>query len=302
MNETWLIAGGNGQLGRALRRNLAQRGINYFAPSSRELDIRCNPQVLKETTLLMPNVIVNAAAWTDVDGAESDPNGAFEVNVQGALNLALAAKSVNAVYAYISSDYVFSGNKEIPWKENDLQDPISIYGKSKANGEVSILNAYKERSYVFRTAWLYSPWGRNFVKTMTKLAINSNHEVKVVNDQFGQPTSAIDLANQIIDTISLEIPFGIYHATNSGQATWFEFAKRIFELSEVSTARLLPISSSDFQSKAVRPKFSILGHESWENISQAGKQVPGMRDWKSALAFDFPEILMQVRSEMSSAV
>jgi dTDP-4-dehydrorhamnose reductase len=286
---TWLIIGGTGQLGRALCLVLNERGINNICLGSKDLDITISIDVIARVHLITPSVIINAAAWTDVDGAELEPASAHAVNGQGAANLAIAAKLTGAVFAHISTDYVFSGNRDRPWQEGDLRAPISVYGESKAAGEVAVLNEYGDRSYVFRTAWLYSPWGKNFVKTMTKKALTED-KVFVVDDQFGQPTFAIDLANQIVDAILSGLPFGIYHATNSGECSWFDLAREIFELSGASVSRLVPVSTSIHHQKARRPSYSVLGHELWVDI-------PPMRDWRIALVRNFDQILVAVANE-----
>jgi dTDP-4-dehydrorhamnose reductase len=291
---SWLVVGARGQLGTALERVLNERGISYRATNSNELDIRSALVTSKYIDELNPSVIVNAAAWTDVDGAESNPAGAHAVNVDGALNLALAAKAAGAIFVHISTDYVFSGVGSSPWKENDERSPASSYGKSKAGGEVAVLAEYPQRTYIFRTAWLYSPWGKNFAKTMARLALSGDGEVKVVDDQIGQPTSALDLAHQIIGAVLGELPFGVYHATNSGQASWFEFAKEIFSQCGASANRVVATDSSTFIRPAKRPAYSVLGHGAWENN---GSSVGAMRDWQLALKDLMPEILSTVRAE-----
>ena len=296
---TWLVLGGNGQLGQALSVVLDVRGMDFQAWGSENLDIR---SALKCTDLigeLRPTVIINAAAWTDVDGAESDPDGAHAVNAEGPLNLAAAAKAVGAVFAHVSTDYVFSGVSDRPWQEDDLRSPVSVYGMTKAAGEVAVLNEYSEHSYIFRTAWLYSQWGKNFAKTMVRLALYGDGEVKVVDDQVGQPTSAIDLANQIVDTIKAKLPFGIYHGTNSGQGSWFDFAQEIFSFcgQNVSAHRVIRTDSSSFVRPAKRPAYSVLGHDGWKSAGESGLVVPEMRDWRLALREAMPAIISAVKAE-----
>jgi dTDP-4-dehydrorhamnose reductase len=288
------VIGGKGQLGSALKKALELRNFEYISLSSSELDIRNKEQVLSRISELKPRVVINAAAWTDVDGAEKNPEGAFSVNVTGAANLAIASKIVGAKYVYISTDYVFSGDTNKPLKVNELLAPKSVYGRTKAEGENSVLNLYPEHSYIFRTAWLYSQLGKNFAKTITRLALTSQELVSVVTDQFGQPTSALDLANQIIDAITNILPFGIYHATNSGECSWFDFAQAIFEFNNVSTSRLAPILSSEIKRDAVRPKYSVLDHSAW-------KVIPPMRDWRIALEQVMPDIVATVNKESSNA-
>ena len=300
---TWLVVGGNGQLGKALSRVLSERGIEYLSWGSSELDIRSGLLCNEKIGDLTPSVIINAAAWTDVDGAESDPDGAHAVNAVGALNIAIAAKAVGAVFAHVSTDYVFSGVSDRPWQEDDLRAPVSIYGMTKAAGEVAVLSEYPEHSYIFRTAWLYSQWGKNFAKTMTRLALTGDGEVKVVDDQVGQPTSALDLAHQIVDTIEATLPFGIYHGTNRGQGSWFDFAQEIFALcgSEVAVGRVVRTDSSSFIRPAKRPAYSVLGHNSWKIVGTSGLTVSAMRDWKTALRELMPSILEAVHREVKGS-
>jgi len=296
---SWLVLGGNGQLGRALSVVLAEHGIDYLSWGSSELDIRSGSECAEKIGALAPSVIINAAAWTDVDGAESDPDGAHAVNAVGPLNLATAAKAAGAIFIHVSTDYVFSGMSDKPWQEDDLHAPVSVYGMTKAAGEVAVLSEYSEGSYIIRTAWLYSPWGKNFAKTMTRLALTGNGEVKVVDDQVGQPTSALDLANQIVDTVLAKLPFGIYHGTNSGQGSWFDFAREIFTLCGpgVDAERVVKTDSSSFVRPAKRPAYSVLGHDAWDRVGTSGSVVSPMRDWRAALREVMPGILETVQME-----
>ena len=296
---TWLILGGSGQLGKSLSVVLGNRGIRFQAPGSADLDITSKQACLNYIDAFAPSVILNAAAWTDVDGAESDPGHAQAVNSVGALNLALSAKAVGAIFAHVSTDYVFSGVVDSPWQEEDLRAPDCVYGKSKAAGEVAVLGEYPEATYIFRTAWLYSKWGKNFAKTMARLALTSEDEVRVVNDQVGQPTSAFDLANQIVETVITKLPFGIYHATNSGQGSWFDFAKEIFEFIGTPVSRVVPITSNQFVRLARRPTYSVLGHDGWNAKSNSGNSVSSMRDWRIVLHEEMPAIITSVKSEMT---
>lgn len=289
---TWLIAGGTGQLGKALSIVLKGRDISFIAWGSKDFDIRSSNKTLDLVKTLKPEIVINAAAWTDVDAAENNSESAHAVNVQGTQNLVLATKSIGAIYVQISTDYVFSGISARPWKEEDLREPTSVYGKTKMAGEEEVLTNYPENSYVFRTAWLYSEWGSNFVKTMVKLALQDKNQVRVVNDQFGQPTFAIDLANQIVDSVIQKIPFGVYHATSSGQTSWYEFAKVIFKLMGADSTRILPVSSNDFLRAAKRPSYSVLDNDSWEKTA-----LPKIRDWETALSHAIPAIIDAVKAE-----
>ena len=294
---TWLIVGGKGQLGKALSAVLAERSMNYLAWGSKDLDIRSGSLCLETIESLAPSVIINAAAWTDVDGAESDPDGAHAVNATGALNLAIAAKAVDATFVQISTDYVFSGNSISPWREDETPAPVSVYGATKAAGESAVLAEYSQGSYIIRTAWLYSPWGKNFAKTMTRLALSGEGEVQVVNDQHGQPTHAVDLANQIVDSVIAKLPLGIYHATNSGQGTWFDFAKEIFKFAGASSERVVVVDTSHVLRPAKRPAYSVLSHEGWSRTGSNGNSVAEMRDWRIALNVAMPAIISAVKAE-----
>lgn len=291
LQVTWLILGGTGQLGIALSQELGNRGKVFSSWGSGDLNITNAPNVLDAITNLKPSVIVNCAAWTDVDGAEDQEDEAFRVNVDGAENVAIAAKGCGAKLIHISTDYVFSGEGESPWQIAAEMNPQSAYGRTKAHGERRVLDTYPERSFIVRTAWLYSPWGKNFAKTMTHLAINGVGEVKVVNDQVGQPTSATNLARQLVELGLSSAPAGVYHGTNSGQATWFDFAQEIFKLACDDVSRILPVSSGDFPRRALRPSFSVLSNDEWANTS-----VKPMMDWRMALAEAMPSIIFAVRA------
>jgi dTDP-4-dehydrorhamnose reductase len=288
----WLITGGSGQLGLALQAELDVRGANFVSVDSQKLDITDQSKVNELVTSIKPSVIVNAAAWTDVDGAEANESGANAVNALGPQNLAIAAKKVGSKLVQVSTDYVFLGEATTPWSENSDHNPQSVYGLTKSTGEELALGAYPTGSYVVRTAWLYSADRKNFAKTMTKLALNGEGEVRVVNDQMGQPTFTGDLAKQIVDLVLSSAPVGIYHGTNSGQATWFEFAKEIFKLSGVDVSRVIAVSSIEYQRPAKRPSYSVLGHDAWAKTS-----VEPMRDWRIALAEAMPAIINVVKAE-----
>lgn len=288
----WLVTGDSGQLGLALQTELGARGIDFVSVDSQELDITDQSKVNALINLIKPSVIANAAAWTDVDGAETNESGAHAVNALGPQNLALAAKEVGSKLVQVSTDYVFSGEATTPWNEDADHNPQSVYGSTKSDGEKLVQGAYLTGSYVIRTAWLYSAERKNFAKTMTKLALKGVGEVRVVNDQKGQPTFTGDLAKQIIDLVLSNASVGIYHGTNSGQATWFEFAQEIFELSGADVHRVVPVSSTEYPRPAKRPSYSVLGHDAWAKTT-----VEPLRDWRIALAEAIPAIINAVKAE-----
>ena len=288
----WLVTGASGQLGLALQEELTQRGIDFVGANSSELDITKPLIVNQMVDWIKPSVIINAAAWTDVDGAESNETSASSVNALGPQNLANAASKAGARLVQISTDYVFSGDASSPWSENAPHNPQSVYGSTKSEGENFVLTTHPSNSYVVRTAWLYSSVGKNFAKTMTNLALNQKGEVRVVNDQIGQPTFAGDLAKQIVELVLSDAPAGIYHGTNSGQATWFEFAQAIFSIAGADVSRVIPVSTTEFPRPAKRPAYSVLSHYTW-----AGTSVPEMKNWKIALEEAMSAIISAVKAE-----
>lgn len=288
----WLITGGAGQLGTTVSAELDSRGIRFTSLGSKDLDITNLNLISNFVAQNPPSVIVNCAAWTDVDSAESNEEFAANVNSRGAENLAKVAKGIGARLIHISTDYVFSGQSQKPFKTTDQINPQSAYGRTKADGEKKVLATCLQNSYVLRTAWLYSAKGKNFAKTMTRLALNGDGEVRVVNDQIGQPTSAVDLAKQILNLGFSNAPAGIYHGSNSGHATWFQFAQKIFSLAGADINRVVPVSSSEYLRPAKRPSYSVLSHEEWSNTS-----IAPMRDWKIALEEVMPQIVSAVRVE-----
>lgn len=289
--NNWLILGAGGQLGMCLQEALSERSIPFVALRSNDCDITNHRAVEDALTKYSPDVVANCAAWTAVDAAEDNETSAFLVNCSGVENVARACREHRCVLVHISTDYVFSGDGVGPYDEDDPTGPVSVYGQSKLCGEQKVLEIHPNRSYVVRTAWLYSKFGHNFVKTMLRRAL-ANEPVRVVNDQAGQPTSATDLAHHLIDLVVSSAPPGIYHGTNSGNATWFDFAREIFDLSRSSISLVSPVTSDAFPTRAVRPNNSILSHR---RTIAAG--VAEMQHWKSALTHVFGEIQNEVKQE-----
>lgn len=283
----WLIVGGDGQLGRSLSEELSKKGEEFLALNRKQLDITDRYEIHKALHDFHPDVVVNSAAWTNVDDAEKFEVDARLVNAIGAGFLAQECLNMNSRLIHISTDYVFSGNSEVPWPECSKLAPASAYGRTKAEGEKLVLEFSSGRAFIVRTGWLYSKHGHNFAKTMVDLAFRNTDVVEVVNDQIGQPTYSADLANQIYQLINSSAPAGIYHATNSGQATWFDFAREIFSLLGVNSNRVVPIDSRKNLRLAVRPAYSVLGHQLWSDVG-----LQPMRDWRLALEIAIPEILV----------
>lgn len=267
----YLIAGAGGMLGADLRAVLADRPVTALTRS--ELDIT-DPAAVR-AAVDGHDVVINAAAYTRVDDAEGDEELAFAVNAAGAGLLADAAHAAGARLVHVSTDYVFRGDAAEPYAEDTPRDPLGAYGRTKAAGEELVLR--HPRVHLVRTAWLYGQHGPNFARTMRRLA-TSNPTVSVVTDQVGQPTWSRDLAASIVRLLDADAPFGIYHGTNSGAASWFEFAQAIFEESGLDPERVQPTDSAAFVRPAPRPSYSVLGHTAW---SRAGLEP--LRPWREAL-------------------
>jgi dTDP-4-dehydrorhamnose reductase len=285
----WLITGANGQLGRCLQKTLGTRGIDFVALSRADLDITNSALVKESFNSIKPDVVINTAAFTNVEQAEIDSIAAFKINQLGAANVAIASKSIGAKLVHFSTDYVFAGKNISPCRVNDLTEPLSIYGKSKLAGEVEILKEYSEHSLIIRTAWLYSPYGKNFYNTMLKKAINSDESVRVVNDQRGQPTSALDLAELTVQAVSKNVSSGFFHGTNAGSCSWFEFAKYIFEIAGADSARVTAVLSSEFATKVQRPKYSVLDNQKWSEFG-----ILPLGPWKDSVQKVLPDMKLSL--------
>lgn len=254
---TILVTGGNGQLAQSIKSvSDSIQGFQFIYSNSKDLDISSEAQINTFFSNHKIDWCINCAAYTAVDKAETEFNLAQKINSEGAKNLALACKKYNAKLIHISTDFVFDGSKLLPYKETDATNPINAYGQTKLNGENEIhlnLDTY----FIIRTSWLYSEFGNNFMKTMLRLA-SERDELNIVNDQTGTPTYAVDLATVILKIIRLNsTKYGLYHYSNDGIATWYDFAKAIFEINNVSIATH-PIPSTAFPTPAKRPKFSVL--------------------------------------------
>ena len=231
------------------------------------------------------DIVVNVAAWTAVDDAETHEAQAFAVNAVGAANLARACSAAGARMVQVSTDYVFSGDATSPYAEDAPLAPRSAYGRTKAAGEWAVRTHLPSASWVVRTAWLYGAHGPNFVKTMARLA-SERDTVLVVDDQRGQPTWTVDLARAIVRLVEAQAPFGTYHGTSSGEATWFGFAQAIFAELGLDPARVRPATTDTFPRPAPRPAYSVLGHDAWTRAS-----LVGLRDWHEGLTEALPSVI-----------
>lgn len=279
-----LIFGAEGQLGSELCRVLGAHH-DLVPLSHRDADVTDLNLLVNLTGRIKPEVIINAAAYTDVDGCESDRDKAFLVNAIGARNAAIAARRAGARIVHISTDYVFDGEKNGAYAEHDHPNPINVYGCSKFLGERMVIEQNPD-SFILRVAWLYGPAGRNFVKTMISLA-KSKNEIRVVNDQRGTPTFAGDVANQIDLLIETE-SYGLYHCTSQGECTWYDFAVEIFMLLDIDV-RVVPVSSSEFPRPARRPSNSVL-----DNLLLRVQGMDIMPHWRDSLRDHISEVVGRV--------
>lgn len=270
----WLVTGAGGMLGQDVVASLERDGETVLALTRRDLDITDQAAVTATVLGCRPDIVVNCAAWTAVDEAEAHEDEALEVNGRGARLVAAACAEGGARLIHISTDYVFAGDARRPYGEHDRCGPRTAYGRTKLAGERAVAELLPRAGYTLRTAWLYGAHGPNFVRTM--IALERDREVvDVVDDQHGQPTWAMDVAGQAIALARSGAPAGVYHATSSGETTWFGFAQEIFRLLGADSARVRPVTSGASPRPAPRPAYSVLGHGAW--ASAGIKPIPGWR-------------------------
>ncbi|MEI4768834.1 dTDP-4-dehydrorhamnose reductase [Psychrobacillus sp. FJAT-51614] len=269
-----IVTGANGQLGIELVQQLKKTDIELYPFRKDELDIVDMDKVQRIVLEIKPDIIINAAAFTNVDKAETDKDLAYSVNSIGQRNLAVAAEKIGAKICYISTDYVFDGTATQPYEEYFPVNPLGVYGKSKYAGE-QLTTSLCSKYFIVRTAWVYGEHGNNFVKTMLRLA-EEKSEIGVVTDQIGSPTYTVDLASFILDLVQSE-KYGVYHCTNSGSCSWYEFAAAIFEEAGINII-VNPLSSDQFPRPAKRPNYSVL-----DNMSIRINGFSELRHWREAL-------------------
>lgn len=252
-----LVTGANGQLGQSLQFIAGKYPeIQFVFCDSAALDITGRNKVRDIFTKYQPHYCINAAAYTAVDKAESEPGKAYSVNVTGAQNIAEACKENNCILIHVSTDFVFDGTKNSPYSEEDQPNPTGVYGQTKLDGEKAIQSVF-DNYYIIRTSWVYSQFAGNFMKTMLRLA-SERDSISVVNDQTGTPTHAVDLATTLVKIILINTnKFGIYNFSNEGQCSWYDFAQKIFEINNIRI-NLQAIPTTDFPTPAKRPAYSVL--------------------------------------------
>jgi dTDP-4-dehydrorhamnose reductase len=252
-----VVFGASGQLGQCLRTVASAQGLTtIFFPPESEANILDKDALRKVFETYKPAWSINCAAYTAVDKAEDEVDLARKINKTGAENLADLCREYNSVFIHTSTDFVFKGDKATPLNEEDIAEPINIYGLTKLEGEQAVIDKL-EKYFILRTSWLYSEYGNNFVKTMLRLG-SERDELKVIADQVGTPTYAMDLAETILYIVSVNgTAYGLYHYSNEGVASWYDFAKAIFDISGTKV-KTLPIKTSEYPTRAVRPAYSVM--------------------------------------------
>ena len=275
MSSKSIVFGASGQLGQCLKKLADDKGLDLFIfPGEGEADILDTTALEKLFAAHQPEYAVNCAAYTAVDKAEDDPETALKVNKTGVENLARLCSKYNTILIHISTDFVFKGDVSSPLKEESVAKPVSIYGQTKLDGE-KVIPVLLDNYFIIRTGWLYSEFANNFVKTMLKLGAERD-ELKVIADQVGTPTYGIDLAGCIIQIIKSEsTAYGLYHYSNEGVASWYDFSKAIFELAGTDV-KVIPIPTSDYKTRAVRPAYSVMDKAKAKQTF--GLQIPYWRD------------------------
>ncbi len=274
MNQI-VVFGASGQLGQCLKTAAEARGLTHiYFPVESEADILNKEALRKVFEAYKPAWCINCAAYTAVDKAEDEQDLARKINKTGAENLSALCREYDSVLIHTSTDFVFKGDKPAPLNEGDMTQPINIYGLTKLEGEQQVVSIM-EKYFILRTSWLYSEYGNNFVKTMLKLG-SERDELKVIADQTGTPTYAMDLAACILLIIAEgSTAYGTYHYSNEGVASWYDFAKAIFDISE-TTVKIFPIKTSEYPTRAIRPAYSVMDKAKIKRTF--GIEIPYWRD------------------------
>ena len=268
-----VVTGGNGMLGRDLCSIMCEDN-ETIGLDLEDTDITQAEKIMSAILPLKPDIVIHAAAFTDVDGSEEEPEKAFLINEAGTANVVKACQEVGCPIVYLSTDFVFNGNKKGPYRETDKPDPLNVYGKSKLAGEKCV--ATLRNFFIIRTAWLFGRWGRNFVTAILEKA-NTDNVLRVVDDQIGSPTYTVDLSRMLAELIQTT-SFGIYHICNEGNCSRFDFAREIVNKANIKHVEISPIKSSDLPTAARRPANSAL-----DNFNLRKKQFGNMRRWEVAL-------------------
>lgn len=280
-----LVTGYSGQLGYDVVLEGKKRGFDMIGVGHKELDITQEEQVRNYIHTVKPDVVIHCAAYTAVDNAEDNKDVCFDVNVNGTKYLAASAKSVDAKFIYISTDYVFEGTGTEPFTEEDAANPVGYYGITKYEGEKAV-QSLLDKYFIVRISWVFGINGNNFIKTMLRLA-ETRDELNVVGDQYGSPTYTFDLAKLLLDMVETE-KYGVYHVSNEGFITWADFAKEIFEVAG-KKVKVNSITTEEYPTKAVRPKNSRMSKDKLEQ-----NDFTRLPDWQDALKRYIAELQEEV--------
>jgi dTDP-4-dehydrorhamnose reductase len=286
-----LLTGKTGQFGQTFLSNI--HGHEIYAPSRSEFDLETENGIATLFNFCNPEVVINAAAWTDVNAAEENEPRVFKVNATFVERLARESSKNDAKLIQISSDYVFDGIAKVPYSANSPKDPQTVYGKSKSVGEDLLAKTYPDNSFVIRTSWLYSKYRKNFVKTILRKLLENDDPIHVVQDQFGTPTWAGDLVDAAVFFAENEIDPGIYHFTNVGETSWFQFAVAIAILGGFDPNRIKGMASSEMLNQVNRPKYSVLSLSKTEEILD--RIIP---TWEQSLEKSLGDIISNVEIEI----
>lgn len=277
-----LVTGAKGMLGTDLVKKLSIKN-DVKGVDVEDFDITDEAETIRGIKKIFPKLVINTAAFTDVDACEKEREVAFKVNRVGARNVAAGCYKVNARFIHISTDYVFNGEKKEPYKEDDEPGPVNVYGQSKLEGEQEIsrlqTSDFRLQTLIIRTSWLYGKNGRNFVDTILRLA-NEKDEIRVVDDQTGSPTYTVDLSESIERLIDSDAA-GIVHCSNSGECSWYDFAKEIIRIKGIKGVNVIPIESGEMKRPATRPSYSVLSNEKCYKLTghRIRRWEDGLRDY-----------------------
>jgi len=288
----WLITGANGQLGETLTSILRANSVEVESLARKSLDISNVNDLDTVLKTIRPNILVNCAAWTDVDGAETNMDAAMSANATGAQNLAKATNSLGIRLIHISTDFVFGADKKEIYSEEDSHSPVNFYGISKAQGE-NLVALENPEAVILRASWLYGPYGKNFPKAIIRKLITDESSFDVVSDQIGQPTSCISVTNSIVSIARSAEVRGIVHGSSTGSVSRFGFAQSIAQAIGSSPDRIRSVTSESLNLPAKRPDSSVLSHERLGTFN-----LPQPTSWESDLELNIDEILKQVELEL----
>ncbi|MGW3567603.1 dTDP-4-dehydrorhamnose reductase [Streptomyces sp. NPDC000941] len=299
MNEAWLVTGSGGLLGQDVMAGLREAGETAKGFDHKGLDITDAHAVRDALAKHQPVIVVNCAAFAAPDKAETDEEGALQINGEGTRNLAEACAEFQARLIHISTDYVFSGDDSggaaVPFAEDAPTCPVNAYGRTKVAGERAVFACLPRTGYVFRTSWLFGAGRTNFVRTMIRLEREKDH-VDVVADQCGQPTWTVDAAEQLVRlgraALGGQAPAGAYHGSAGGQASWYELAREVFRLLGADPERVRPSTGAAFGRPAPRPAYSVLGHARWHAVG-----IEPIRHWRAGLDAAFPSLVKAEESD-----